>query len=99
MAVTIKRLNCRVRVDVGQGEVRPMQAGGPQRPLVQAASPMGEAQAQRDPTPAEKASEQVGPMGEMQPQGAGRVDPAMVAKRVQELMIEEARIAQERGER
>jgi hypothetical protein len=99
MAVTIKRLHCRVRVNTGQSEVRPNQSGGPHRPLVQYAQPLSEVQAQPEPTPAQKATEQVGHAGERKAHPAGRTDPALVARRVHELMVEEARLSQERGDR
>lgn len=100
MAVTIRRLHCRVRVTTG-GDTTPNRPEGPARPMVQFAQPVAAAQAQsaEAPPPSETATDQRGPAGQLEPVQAGRVDPGQVMRRVHELMLDEARMARERGER
>jgi hypothetical protein len=99
MAITIKRLNCVVKVESGGADMSQHVSDVPTKPQMQFAQTMSAGSGSNQPTPSEKATEQRGPAGEQEPAPPAKVPPSRVAERVYELMVQDARFARERGER
>jgi hypothetical protein len=99
MAVTIKRLNCTVRVETGGSDTNQHANEAPVKPQMQFAQPIASGTGSNHPSPSETATDQRGPAGQQEPTPPAKVPASRVAERVYELMVRDARFARERGER